>query len=118
MSLPSEYNHYEGALAISSDIPMLVVAEEGMPDRGIVWRGGGLLINLFPSGSDPSWVENSPFKNQFQLWVDKVKLRPRVFLGYCSNAKSTADALTVHLEHTLGVSTRNYALDFIADGTK
>jgi len=30
LSMPSEYNHYEGALAIANDLPMLVVAEEGM----------------------------------------------------------------------------------------
>lgn len=117
LSIPSEYNHYEGALAIANDLPMLVVAEEGIPNRGIVWQGGGLLINSLPSGSDASWVENPKFKKQFQLWVDKVRSKPRVFLGYCSKAKSPADALTLYLEHTLGVSVRNYALDFIAGGT-
>jgi hypothetical protein len=115
--LPSEYNHYEGALAIANDLPILVVAEEGIPDRGIVWRGGGLLINLLPSGSDAKWVGSAKFKNQFQLWVDKVRSRPRVFLGYCSGAKSTADALTLYLEHTLGVSVRNYAFDFTPGDT-
>lgn len=117
VSIPSEYNHYEGALAIANDLPMLVVAEAGMPDRGIVWRGGGLNINSLPSGSDALWVENPKFKKQFQLWVNKVRSKPRVFLGYCSKAKATADALTLYLEHTLRVSVRNYALDFIAGGT-
>jgi hypothetical protein len=115
--IPSEYNHYEGALAIANELPMLVVAEERIPERGIVWRGGGLLINTLPSGSDASWIEKPKFKNQFQLWVDKVRSKPRVFLGYCSKAKSTADALTLYLEHSLTVSVRNYALDFIAGGT-
>src|SRR5262249_49319435 len=50
-------------------------------------------------------------------WIDKVQSRPRVFLGYCSKAKSTADALTLYFEYTLHVSVRNYALDFIAGGT-
>lgn len=117
LCIPSEYNHYEGALAIANDLPMFVVAEEGIPNRGIVWQGGGLLINSLPTGSDTSWIDNPKFKNQFQLWVDKVRSRPRVFLGYCSKAKPTADALTLYLEHTLGVSVRNYALDFIAGGT-
>jgi hypothetical protein len=116
-AMPSEYNHYEGALAIANDLPMFVVSEEGVPNRGIVWQGGGLLINSLPTGSDASWIDNPKFKNQFQLWVDKVRSKPRVFLGYCSKAKATADALTLYLEHTLGVSVRNYALDFIAGGT-
>lgn len=117
VSIPSEYNHYEGALAIANDLPMLIVAEEGMPNRGIVSQGGGLYINYILSGSDSSWVQNSKFKNQFQLWINKVRSRPRVFLGYCSKAKSTADDLTLYLERTLQVSVRNYALDFIPGGT-
>ena len=108
--------NYEGALAIANDLPILVVAEAGIPNRGIVWQGGGLNINLLPPNSDSSWVYNQKFKKQVQLWVDKVRSKPRVFLGYCSKAKSTADAITIYIEHTLGVRVRTYGLDFIAGG--
>jgi hypothetical protein len=34
----SEYNHYEGALAIAHKLPLLIIAEEGVSDRGITYH--------------------------------------------------------------------------------
>src|SRR5688572_475583 len=32
-----EYNHYEGAVALSQQLPTFLLAENGVQNRGIVW---------------------------------------------------------------------------------
>ena len=115
--MPTEYNHFEGALAIAHKLPLLVIAEEGVIDRGIVSTGAGLAITFIPPGTTPDRINRPRFQNQFQAWCDKVKSCPHVFLGYCSQARSTADQLTLYLERTLNVSVRNYTMDFQSGGT-
>ena len=115
--VPSEYNHYEGALAISHKVPILVITEEGVTNRGIVWVGGGLPITYIPTGMTPDWLKDQLFQKRFRAWCNEIKSRPRVFLGYCSQARATSDAITLYLERTLNVKVRNYAMDFQAGGT-
>lgn len=106
--MPTEYNHIEGALAIAHQVPLLILAEEGVMNRGIVWMGGGHLVTPMPVDQQTK----QDFRQRFEQWCNVVKSRPRVFLGYCGQAKATADAITLYLEHALGVSVRNYAFDF------
>lgn len=115
--MPSEWNHFEGALATTRDLPLMVIAERGVPNRGIAYTGGGIAITFMPAGAKPNWLKSQEFKTRFSGWVSEVKKRPRAFLGYCSKAKSTADALTLYLEKMLGVAVRNYAMDFRPGGT-
>ena len=37
----SEYAQIEGAMATVLDLPLLLVAEQGLVDRGITWKGAG-----------------------------------------------------------------------------
>jgi hypothetical protein len=46
-----------------------------------------------------------------------IKSRPKIFLGYCSKARSTANDLILYLEHELKVSVQNYAMDFLVGRT-
>src|SRR5882724_11307605 len=39
--LVGEYHHYEGAVAMSCRIPVMLLAEVGVMDRGVVGKGGG-----------------------------------------------------------------------------
>jgi len=39
--LVGEFNHYEGAVALTHGLPLLLLKEEGVEDRGVVWNGGG-----------------------------------------------------------------------------
>ena len=38
--MPSEFTHYEGAIAHSFHLPILTIAPTGIPDRAVFWRGG------------------------------------------------------------------------------
>lgn len=117
IKMPSEYCHLEGGMALAHRLPIFVVTDQNVLDRGIVWMGGGLVVNFIPSGASGEWIKNPVFEKRFQAWCESIKNRPRAFLGYCSKAKSTADAITLYLEHSVKVSVRNYAMDFTSGAT-
>ena len=59
--LIGEYNHYEGAVALSHGVPVFLLAERGVENRGVVWTGGGKTITYIPEGANASWVEEPDF---------------------------------------------------------
>jgi hypothetical protein len=114
---PTEYNHYEGALANSLKIPVLTIAEEGIPDRGIHWTGGGNQILFIPQNADIAWLASPDFRRSFKTWTQKLGERKDVFLGYCSRAKGTAQAIHLFLSNKLKLSVMDWAMDFTGGGT-
>lgn len=115
--LPTEYNHYEGGLANALGLPILTIAETGIVDRGIHWTGGGNPILFIPDDADPSWLNNESFRHRFNVWSEQLAKRRDVFLGYCSNAKTTAQAIHLFLSNKLGLTVMDWAMDFAGGGT-
>jgi hypothetical protein len=106
-----EYNHYEGAVALTHRLPVLLLAEIGTEDRGIVWKGGGKHITYVPRDADDQWVRSPEFQKRLDSWKLEVTGRKDVFLGYCSQNKLLAS----HIENVLGragATVLNYAMDF------
>jgi hypothetical protein len=101
--LATEYSHYEGA-----------VVQQGIADRGIVWTGGGKPILFVPPEVDGEWLKGETFRHRFTLWLDQIRERRDVFLGYCSKARDTANAINLFLTK-LGVTVLDWA-DFSAGG--
>jgi predicted nucleotide-binding protein len=112
--LPTEWNHYEGAVAITLGLPTLILAENGIVDTGIAYTGGGKPILFKPQDADVGWLKEETFRHRFTLWLDQLKERRDVFLGYCSKARDTANAINLFLMK-LGVSVLDWA-DFSAGG--
>jgi predicted nucleotide-binding protein len=81
---------------------------------GIAWTGGGKPILFKPQNADASWLKEETFRHRFTLWLDQLKERHDIFLGYCSKAKDTANAINLYLTK-LGVSVLDWA-DFTAGG--
>ena len=115
--MPSEYSHFEGALALAGDLPTWIVAEEGVMNRGIVWTGGGMPITYVNTGLGAASLSDPSCHDAFLIWCQEIEARPRVFFGYCSQARSTANDIHLYVERHLGVAVRNYAMDFQAGGT-
>jgi hypothetical protein len=108
-----EYNHFEGAVAMSYDLPILIIAEQGVADRGIVWTGGGKNIVFAPNDADVAWLNGGDFQNRFKVWLEDLRRRRDVFLGYCSQNAGIA----AQIENILvrkGATVLNYAMDFRA----
>jgi hypothetical protein len=113
--LATEYNHYEGAVALTHGLPLLVLKEVGVDDRGVVWTGGR-TITYIPENADEKWVQSAEFIKRFNAWLRELGARKDVFLGYCSKSAGTAAQIQLRLEK-LGASVLNWAMDFRAGGS-
>lgn len=109
---PTEYNHYEGALANARKLPILTITEKGIVDRGIHWTGGGNPILFIPEGADTKWLEGDAFRHRFDVWARQLADRKDVFLGYCSKARPVAQSLHLFLTEKLKVSVTDWGIDF------
>ena len=108
-----EYNHYEGAVALSCRLPVMLLAERGVENRGIVWSGAGRPITYIPEDATPDWLESQDFLRRFDGWVRDVEYRRDVFLGYCSQNQGTAAIIENRLMRS-GATVLNYQMDFRA----
>jgi hypothetical protein len=111
-----EYNHYEGAVALTLGLPVLLLKEMGVMDRGIVWDGGGKAITYVPQTADEMWADSPQFVRRFDGWLGELEARKDIFLGYCSNSVGIAAQIQLRLER-LGASVLNWAMDFRAGGS-
>ncbi len=108
-----EYNQYEGATAMTYRLPVLLLAERGVASRGIVWPGAGRPVEMLPADAGPDLVEDPKFAEPFNAWLESVRSRKDVFLGYCSQNAGTAALIENRLIRE-GATVRNYQMDFRA----
>jgi hypothetical protein len=112
VSLVTEYCHYEGALARAYQIPILAVLEEGVEARGFFLPYGGDPSIQVPAQADHTWVTGPDFGAFMESWIDKLKQRRDIFLGYCSGSKRTAQSIKRYLVDTLQASVLDWYTDF------
>jgi hypothetical protein len=115
-SLVGEYNHYEGAVALTLGLPVLLLKEIGVEDRGVVWNGGGKAITFVPETAKGEWVDDPEFVRRFKSWLRELDARKDIFLGYCTKSAGIAAQIQLRLEK-LGASVLNWAMDFRAGGS-
>jgi hypothetical protein len=115
--MPSEFTHYEGAVAHAFQIPVLTIAPQEIPDRAVYWRGGDKVILSIPSGAGPSWIDSDAFNFRFSAWLDELAERRDVFLGYCSEGTFAAQALQLFLAKELKLTVWDWAMDFTGGST-
>lgn len=113
----SEYAQIEGAMATALRLPLLLIVERGLVDRGITWTGAGHPILFMPVNADVSWLSSEAFSHRFSVWQDLLTERADVFLGYSRKARATAHEIHLFLKERLGLEIRNWELDFAAGGT-
>jgi hypothetical protein len=111
--LPTEYSHFEGALAVAKELPVLAIAEDRMLMRGIFARGGDSLAVWVSMERYASWLKKRALEKSppFLSWIAKVKQRKDVFLGYCSKSNATAMGIK-QLLTAKGFSVMDWATDF------
>lgn len=76
-----------------------------------------IKVCFWPEDSGPEWAQDPVFMQDLDRLASEAKARHRVFLGYCSGARATANAIQLFIEKKLGVGVLNYALDFRAGPT-
>lgn len=116
--IPTEYNHYEGALAASLRLPLLILSEKGIAERGIFYSGGGFVYTTIPPLADGNWFSTDEyFIGRFNAWKRAVNNRYQVFVGYSGEAKDAANAIVAFLTGRMGLRVKEYRANFVQGGT-
>jgi hypothetical protein len=112
LQFTSELCHLEGGVAYELDIPLFVLADEEIKDRGIFKEGDDFFVVCVPREAGVSWLETDQlFCRRFDQWLDKLEARYDVFLGYCGCASRTASLVKGFLSE-LGVTVLDWKADF------
>jgi hypothetical protein len=110
--LPTDFNHYEGALAYTLALPLLVLVQEGVERRVIFDRSYKGYVGSIPNQPTPEWLSAKGFAVPFKFWTDQINERKDIFLGYCGTSSPTAAKIKSFLTGTLGLSVLDWASDF------
>ena len=98
-------------------IPMLVLAQQGVADRGIFNYGAGHFITTIPVDANRSWIESQAFEGCFNGWIRRLSERKDIFLGYSSTSKGVANNIKNLLEYKFQTSVLDWASDLAAGPT-
>lgn len=112
LRMPTEYAHFEGAQALGFELPVLLLAEQGLLDRGIFHWGGGQVITSFPADAGASWLETDRFANAIGIFEQRLSGRRDVFLGYCGTSEGTARNVKMFIERVIGATVLDWQTDF------
>jgi hypothetical protein len=116
--LPTEFNHYEGALAHTLGLPTFVIVQRDVLRRVVFDNSFGGYVGEFPRDADVRWLHTEEFLVPFGYWKALLEKRKDVFLGYCSSPAATAAAAGIkeYLE-SLKASVLDWQIDFIPGRT-
>jgi hypothetical protein len=114
--LPTEFNHYEGALAHTLRLPTLVLVQQNVVRRVVFDNNFGGYVGEFEPESDLAWLHTEEFLVPFRYWKRLLQERRDVFLGYCGKSKETAAAIKQYLM-SLGAQVLDWQSDFIPGRT-
>ncbi|WP_395708706.1 nucleotide-binding protein [Reyranella sp.] len=110
--LPTEFNHYEGALAHTLGLPVLVLVHRDVRRRVVFDMNFAGYVGIFEAAADVDWLHTDEFRVPFGYWVDRLQQRRDVFLGYCSTSSAIAAEVKIHLQ-ALGAHVLDWQTDFI-----
>jgi hypothetical protein len=114
--LPTEFNHYEGALFQTLGLPILVLAQRDVLPRVVFDKSFGGYVGEFEAASDVEWIHTNSFRVPFDYWLTLLNERRDVFLGYSSASEGTAAAVKRYLL-SLGAKILDWQTDFIPGRT-
>jgi hypothetical protein len=112
VALPTEFNHYEGAVAQMLRLPLLSYVQDGVAPRVVFDRSVAGYMGRIPALPSPGWFKSKDFYVPFEYWRQKLDARRDVFLGYCSASSAVAKKLKTYLGKSLQLSVLDWATDF------
>jgi CAP12/Pycsar effector protein, TIR domain len=114
--LPTEFNHYEGALARTLGLPTLVLVQKDVRRRVVFDMSFGGYVGEFAADVDLGWLHTDDFRVPFHYWKHLLDERRDVFLGYSSTSEATAAAIKRYLQ-SIGAKVLDWQTDFIPGRT-
>jgi hypothetical protein len=110
--LPTEFSHYEGALARTLGLPTLVMVQDDLMRRVVFDGSFGGYVGEFAATADRGWLQSQEFMVPFNYWKRQLAERRDIFLGYCSSSEGTAANLKRFLT-ACGATVLDWQTDFI-----
>lgn len=110
--LPTEFNHYEGALARTLRLPTLVLVQMDALRRVVFDMNFAGYIGEFAPDADTRWLHTDEFRVPFSYWKAMLDERRDVFLGYSSRSEAPAAAIKRYLL-SIGAKVLDWQTDFI-----
>jgi hypothetical protein len=114
--LPTEFNHYEGALARTLGLPTFVLVQRDVLRRVVFAYNFGGYVGEFPADAGIDWLHTDEFLVPFGYWKAQLEERHDIFLGYCSSSAATAADIKQYLL-SLGARVLDWQTDFIPGRT-
>lgn len=114
--MPTEYNHFEGAIATAFEKKTLIIKDEKVAPRGIATYSGGQYVLSIPENATPAWLDSIEFQRHFSEWREAISKQHHVFFGYSGGATDTANRIIRYL-NSIGVKVRDWQMDFRPAGT-
>jgi predicted nucleotide-binding protein len=114
--LPTEFNHYEGALARTLALPTLVLVQRDVLRRVVFDMSFGGYLGTFAHDAEVEWLHTDEFRVPFNYWRTLLNERRDVFFGYSSACDTTAQAIKRYLL-SLGARVLDWQTDFIPGRT-
>jgi hypothetical protein len=114
--LPTEYNHYEGALARTLGLPTLVLVQKDVRRRVVFDMSFGGYVGEFDGNANLNWLQTEEFRVPFFYWKQMLAERRDVFLGYSGKSSKTASAIKQFLRKQ-GAKVLDWQSDFIPGRT-
>ena len=110
--LPTEYNHYEGAVARTVGLPLLVLVQADVLRRVVFDANYRGYVGVIPPKPSLAWLSDQEFLVPFKYWRDDLERRRDVFLGYCGSSCDTAGRVRAFLEDECGIRVLDWKRDF------
>jgi hypothetical protein len=104
IKLATEFNQYEGAVAYTLNLPMLVLIQNDVERRVIFDQSYQGFVGQFSPSADRTWLTTSDFLTPFNYWKEELTCRRDIFLGYCSSSTKTALELKRFLTSKVGAT--------------
>ena len=111
VNLPTEYNHYEGAVAHTLGLPLLVLVQANVYRRVVFDSNYKGYVGIIPEKPALDWLDTNGFRLAFGFWRQQLEMRRDVFLGYCGSSTATALEIKAFLTTELKVSVLDWATD-------
>ena len=112
VDLPTEFNHYEGAVAHTLGLPLLVLVQAGVLRRVVFDPSYKGYVGIIPEKPTSKWLTTDGFQVPFRYWREQLELRRDVFIGYCSSSAAVARAIKEFIANELHLSVLDWATDF------
>jgi hypothetical protein len=110
--MATEYSQYEGAILKTVDIPIVVLVQDNLHQRGVFECNYGQFICKFPETADKKWLSGPQFQQTLNIWLADVRDRRAIFLDYCGSSSRTAVQIRFFLEKQMGASVLDWRRDF------